>query len=179
MALCPGTGGSPATAFGGRWPSPPSSPGGSEQVHHQAGTGSVTQSTEEPAAGFETQWACRLEPTGGQPRQVLEEVTWGKGGGGCTPRAQEAASTQSPGRGSASHVAAQFPGLRAGGLPAGSVFVLGYLSLQSPAKDKLRICANTPATPRAADGYQKPRVYFSLFCTLWTCGPALNFMLDV
>ena len=76
-------------------------------------------------------------------------------------------------------MAAQFLGLRAGGLPAGSVFVLGHLSLQSPAKDKLRVCVNTPATPRAADGYQKPRVYFSLFGTLWTCGPALNFVPDV
>lgn len=141
-------------AFGWRWPSPPSSPGVSEQVHRQAGTGSVTQSTEELAAGFETRWACRHEPAGGQPRQVLEEVTGAKRGRGCAPRAQEAASTRSPGRGSASHVAAQFPGLGAGGLPAGSVFVLGHLSLQSPAKDKLRICTNTPAAPRAADGYQ-------------------------
>ena len=55
-ALCPGTGGSPAVAFGGRWPSPPSSPGVSEQFHHQASTGSVMQSTEEQAAASEMRW---------------------------------------------------------------------------------------------------------------------------
>ena len=63
-ALCPGTGGSPAVAFGGRWPSPPRSPEVSEQFHRQASTGSVMQSTEEQDAAFEMRWwACRLEPT--------------------------------------------------------------------------------------------------------------------
>lgn len=51
------------------------------------------------------------------------------------------------------HVAALFPGLWAGGLPTRSVFVLGHLALQSPARDKLRMCTNTPMAPRAADGY--------------------------
>ena len=51
------------------------------------------------------------------------------------------------------HVAALFPGLWAGGLPTRSVFVLGHLALQSPARDKLRMCTNTPTAPRAADGY--------------------------
>ena len=46
----------PAVAFGGRWPSPPSSPGVSEQFHHQASTGSVMQSTEEQAAASEMRW---------------------------------------------------------------------------------------------------------------------------
>lgn len=82
----------PAVAFGGRWPSPPGSPEVSEQFHRQASTSSVMQSTEEQDAAFEMRWwacrleptrrACRLEPPGGQPRQVLEEVTWGKGSRG-------------------------------------------------------------------------------------------------
>lgn len=34
---------------------------------------------------------------------------------------------------------------------------------------------STLKAPQAADGHKQPRVYFSLFCRVWTCGPALHF----
>lgn len=30
--------------------------------------------------------------------------------------------------------------------------------------------------PQAADGHKQQRVYFRLFCRVWTCGPALHFI---
>ena len=79
-----------------------------------------------------------LSPPGGQPRQVLEEVTWGKGSGGCAPRAQEAASTRSPGRGSTSTPA-----------PRGSVvsWPLGWWPVH-----QVCVCPWSPRPPQSSQG---------------------------